>query len=278
MSAEISIRIGGDAGQGIESSGAGFCKALARAGLHVFAAQDFRSRIRGGHNFYQIRAATRPVTAQRNPPEVLLAMTPDTIEIHRDQLAPGAGVIYEESFRVDEEQLRARGPRPMPVPLLKIAADHGSRVMMNTAALGALAGAIRFPLDLITGVIRDNFARKGMDTVEVNLAVAAEAYAYARDRYGDFLYLLPAGDSRRRMVLHGNHAFALGALAGGCRFIAAYPMTPATTIIEYLASIAAEHAVVAKHAEDEISAVCMAIGAAHVGARAMTATSGGGFA
>lgn len=278
MADEISIRIGGDAGQGVESSGAGFCKALARAGLHVFAAQDFRSRIRGGHNFYQIRAATRPVMAQRNPPDLLLALTPDTIASHGDQLAPGAGVIYEESFRIDAELLRARDLRPMPVPLVAIAADHGSRVMMNTAAIGALAGATGFPLDLIAGVIHDNFARKGADTVEANLAVAAEAYAYASVRYGDFPYRMPAGDGRGRMVLHGNHALALGALAGGCRFIAAYPMTPATTIIEYLASIAAEHGVVTKHAEDEIAAVCMAIGAAHAGVRAMTATSGGGFA
>ncbi|MBX6378515.1 MAG: 2-oxoacid:acceptor oxidoreductase subunit alpha, partial [Clostridia bacterium] len=80
-----------------------------------------------------------------------------------------------------------------------------------------------------------------------------------------------------RMVLHGNHALALGALAGGCRFIAAYPMTPATSLFEYMTAHAAEVGVVTKHAEDEIAAICMAIGAAHAGARAMTATSGGGF-
>ena len=283
--ADISIRIGGDAGQGVESSGAGFCKALARSGLHVFATQDYRSRIRGGHNFYQIRAATHPVSAQRTPPDLLVALTAETIDIHLDRLPPGAGLIYDESLRV-HERIRYRldaaqrgvpDVRLMPVPLVQTAADHGSRVMANTAAIGALAGVTGFPLDGISEVIRDNFADKGVAVVEANLEVAAAAHHVATGRYGDFSSRMPRGDGRRRMLIHGNHAFALGALAGGCRFVAAYPMTPATSIVEYLASIAAEHGVVTKHAEDEIAAVCMTIGAAHVGARALTATSGGGF-
>lgn len=282
---EISIRIGGDAGQGVESSGAGFCKALARYGLHVFAATDYRSRIRGGHNFYQIRAAAHPVSAQRTPPDLLVALTPGTVDIHLDQLPTGGGLIYEESlrleerirFRMDSEQLRSKNLWLMPVPLMEMAAEHGARMMMNTAALGALAGVVGLPLEAISEVTRDNFATKGDATVEANVAVAAAAHRFAEERYGGFTVRVPLGDGRRRMLIHGNHAFALGALAGGCRFVAAYPMTPATSIFEYLASIAAEHGVVAKHAEDEISAVCMAIGAAHTGVRAMTVTSGGGF-
>ncbi len=282
---DISIRIGGDAGQGVESSGAGFCKAMARSGLHVFATQDYRSRIRGGHNFYQIRAATRPVFAQHTPPDLLVALTAETIDIHLDRLPPGAGLIYDESLRVHERiryrlDAAQRGTpdvRLMPVPLVATAAEHGSRVMANTAAIGALGGVTGFPLDGISEVIRDNFATKGAAVVEANLEVAGAAHRITSERYGDFGSRMPRGDGRRRMLIHGNHAFALGALAGGCRFVAAYPMTPATSIVEYLASIAAERGVVTKHAEDEIAAVCMTIGAAHVGARAMTATSGGGF-
>ncbi|WP_134773301.1 2-oxoacid:acceptor oxidoreductase subunit alpha [Ornithinimicrobium flavum] len=285
MDDEISVRIGGDAGQGVESIAGGFAKALARAGLHVFTAPDYRSRIRGGHNFHQIRAGVRPIFAQRTPADLLVAMTPETIDVHLAQLPPGAAVLYDEAlrledrirYRLDAEQLRARDLRLMPVPLARIAADHGSRVMMSTAALGALGGVTGVPLDMISEVTRDTFARKGADVVGANLAVAAAAHRVAEQRHGGFGSPLPHGDGRRRMLLHGNHAFALGALAGGCRFMAAYPMTPATSIVEYLASVAAEHDVVTKHAEDEIAAVCMAIGAAHVGARAMTATSGGGF-
>lgn len=277
MNDELSVRIGGDAGQGVESSGAGFCKALARSGLHVFAAQDYRSRIRGGHNFYQIRASDEPVHAKSDPPQLLLALTPQTVDAHKGQLAPGAGVLYEESFGVDAEELAASGLSPMPMPLMEIAAGHGSRVMMNTAGMAALAAVADFPLEFVASVVRDNFARKGEEVVAANLDVAAEAYGYARERYGDFPHRMPEGDGRRRMLMHGNHALALGALAGGCRFVAAYPMTPGTSIFEYLASVAAGCGVVTKHAEDEIAAVCMAIGAAHVGARAMTPTSGGGF-
>lgn len=285
MDREISIRIGGTAGQGVESSGAGFCQALARAGLHIFATQDYRSRIRGGHNFYQIRAATHPVAAQRSPPDLLVALTAETIDLHIGQLTTGAGVIYEESLRIEERlryriDVEERGPGDlslMPMPLMKIAADHGSRVMMNTAAMGAVAGVTGFPLHRLTEVIRENFSGKGEAVVEANLGVAEAAHRVAEERHGGSALRIPRGDDQRRMLIHGNHAFALGAVAGGCRFVAAYPMTPATSIIEFLAGISADHGIVTKHAEDEIAAVCMALGAAHVGARAMTATSGGGF-
>ncbi len=277
MTSDLSIRIGGDAGQGIESVGAALSRALARRGLHVFATQDFRSRIRGGHNFYQVRASPEHIQAQRDPPDLLLAFTRETVEVHTDRLAPGGGVIYDASLAVDELGLRSRDLRPMPVPMTGIAADHGSRVMTNIAGLGALAGVVGFPVAGLNAVIREEFAAKGPDVVRTNLAVMHEAWRFAAGAFPDPAWRVPPGDAKRRLLLHGNHAFALGAVAAGCRFIAAYPMTPATTILEYLAAIGAKEGIVAKHAEDEIAAVCMAIGAGFVGARAMTATSGGGL-
>lgn len=277
MTSDLSIRIGGDAGQGIESVGATLSRTLARRGLHVFATQDFRSRIRGGHNFYQIRASGAPVEAQRDPPDLLLAFTRETVDLHMDRLVTGAGVIYDASLAVDEAQLRSHGLNPMPVPLTRIASDHGSRVMTNVAGLGALAGVIGLPLASVNAVIREEFAAKGLDVVGTNLAVARDARRHAAHAFPEPSWRVPPADGRRRPLIQGNHALALGAVAAGCRFISAYPMTPATTILEYLAAIGAEEGVVAKHAEDEIAAVCMAIGASFVGARAMTATSGGGL-
>lgn len=277
MDRELSLRIGGDAGQGVESVGAGMCRALARSGLHVFAVQDYRSRIRGGHNFYQIRAATHPVYAQSDPPDLLLALTAETLDIHRWQLAYGGCVLYDAAFRLDPGELVGQSLRPLPVPLREIAASHGDRVMMNSAGLGALAAAVGFPRAFVEGALRDNFAEKGAETVEANVVVAAEAHRYVHEHYPEFGPHVPQGDGRRRMLINGNHALALGAIAGGCRFISAYPMTPATSIIEYLASVASDFGIVTKHAEDEIAAVCMAIGANYAGVRAMTATSGGGF-
>jgi 2-oxoglutarate ferredoxin oxidoreductase subunit alpha len=275
---DMSIMIGGDAGQGVESSGAGFALSFARAGLHVFAMQDYRSRIRGGHNFYQIRLSERPLLSHSNPVHILLALTPESVDLHLDNIAEGGAVIFPERFEIDDAPIRARGIRVDSLPLMRIAEEHGSRVMTNTAALGAAAGITDFPLEFMEGVIRDNFGKKGQDAVESNIAVARAAYELAQQRYGDFPFKLQARpDAPRRMLMNGNEALAMGALAGGCRFVSAYPMTPATSIVEWLAAAPREYGVVTKHAEDEIAAVCMAIGASFAGARAMTATSGGGF-
>ena len=276
---DLSLTIGGDAGQGVESSGAGFTKALARSGLHVFSITDYRSRIRGGHNFYQIRVADRPLYSHADPVHVLIALTEETIKIHLDNLAPRAAVIYDEEFRhVDADALRRHHVQPVPLPLGEVAKKHGSKVMMNTAALGAAAGLMNYNIEYLESVIKENFASKGDRVVEANLKVVREGWKLARDAAGDFPYTLPdPGGRPRRMVLHGNHAFALGAVAAGCRFVAAYPMTPGTSLFEWMVAHADELGIVTKHAEDEIAAMCMVVGAAHAGARALTTTSGGGF-
>ena len=276
---DMSIVIGGDAGQGVESSGAGFCLSFARSGLHVFGLQDYHSRIRGGHNFYQIRLSEDPRLSHSNPVHLLLALTPDTVQLHLDQLAEGAAVVLPEKFEIDPGPLEKRGVRVDALPLMRIAEEHGSRVMTNTAALGAAAGITEFPLEYMESVIRDNFAAKGEQVVDANLKVAAAAYDLARERYGaDFPYKLsPVKGAPKRMLMNGNEALAMGALAGGCRFMSAYPMTPATSIFEWLSALPHEYGVVTKHAEDEIAAADMAIGASFAGARAMTGTSGGGF-
>ena len=275
---DMSILIGGDAGQGVESSGAGLCQAFARGGLHVFAMQDYRSRIRGGHNFYQIRLSERPTYSHSSPVHLVLALTAETVPLHMDNIAEGGAVIYPERVKVDEEALKGRGVRCFPMPLIAIAEEHGNRIMTNTAALAAAAGVCGWPLNYLESVTRDNFRVKGPEVVESNLAVARAAYEQAQERYaGALLYKLKPLEAPSRMLINGNQAVSLGALAAGCRFMSAYPMTPATSIIEWLSALPRDLGVVTKHAEDEIAAVCMAIGASYAGARAMTATSGGGF-
>ena len=275
---DMSILIGGDAGQGIESSGAGLCQAFARGGLQVFAMQDYRSRIRGGHNFYQIRLSERAMYSHSNPVHLVLALTAEAVPLHIDNIAPGGAVIFPEGLELDEETCKERGVQCFAMPLASIAEEHGSRIMTNTAALGAAAGVCEWPLSYMEDIIHQNFQAKGPGVVESNLAVAQAAYDLARQRYATaFRYKLQPLDAPPRMLINGNEAISLGALAGGCRFISAYPMTPATSIIEWMAALPPELGVVTKHAEDEIAAVCMAIGASYAGARAMTATSGGGF-
>jgi 2-oxoglutarate ferredoxin oxidoreductase subunit alpha len=276
---DITFKIAGAAGQGVESSGAGFAEALANGGLYVFGLQDYMSRIRGGLNFFQIRVHEKPLYSHEDAVHLFLPLNKEALETYQADVVKGGGIIYDDSFKVDRRAIANRGQKAMPVPLVEIAKEHGERVMANTAALGAAAGVVEYAYECLAGVIRKNFRRKGGEVVAANLRVARAAYLYAQERYaGDFEWKLEqVADAPRRMVMAGNQALALGALAGGCRFISAYPMTPATSIIEWLAKREREFGVVTKHAEDEIAAICMAIGANFVGARAMTATSGGGF-
>jgi len=276
---DMTFQIAGAAGQGVESSGAGFAEALAKGGLHLFGLQDYMSRIRGGLNFFQIRVHERPLYAHQEAVHLLLPLNEEALEGCRAQVVKGGGIIYDENLKVDRRILAGQGYTPMPVPLVEIAREHGERVMANTAALGAAAGVVEYSYERLADVIRQNFRRKGGEVVAANLRVARAAYLYARERYAaDFEWkLAEVPGAPRRMVLSGNQAFALGAVAGGCRFIAAYPMTPATSIIEWMARHEQQLGLVTKHAEDEIAAICMAIGANFAGVRAMAATSGGGF-
>jgi 2-oxoglutarate/2-oxoacid ferredoxin oxidoreductase subunit alpha len=276
---DMTFKIAGAAGQGVESSGAGFSQALARGGLHIFALQDYMSRIRGGLNFFQVRVHRNPLYCHEEAVHVLLPLNEEALETYRDEVVKGGAIIYDQELKVDRRSVAARGRKAMPVPLIDIAKEHGERVMANTAALGAAAGVVGYSYERLADVIRQNFKSKGGEVVAANLRVARAAYLYAEEQYAaEFEWKLePIDGAPQRLVMAGNQALALGALAGGCRFISAYPMTPATSIIEWLAKHEKEYGVVTKHAEDEIAAICMAIGANFVGARAMTATSGGGF-
>ena len=276
----MTFKIAGAAGQGVESSGAGFAQALARGGLQLFAVQDYMSRIRGGLNSFQVRVHEQPLYCHQDAVHILLPLNKEALEAYQGDVVTGGGIIYDASLKVDRQAVASQGRKAMPVPLLEIAKEHGERVMANTAALGAAAGVVGFAYERLADVIRKNFKRKGDEVVAANLRVARGAYLYALERYaaGFAWKLQQVADAPQRLVMAGNQAFALGALAGGCRFMSAYPMTPATSIIEWMAKHEHDFGVVTKHAEDEIAAINMAIGANFVGARAMTATSGGGFA
>jgi len=277
---QMTIRIGGAAGDGVESSGAGFCKALARSGLHVFGLPDYYSRIRGGHNFFSIRVSDQPLYSHAEPVHLLLALTEETIPRHRDKVVKGGAIVYDAGLKVSLEQWSGNDVLFLPVPLSDIAKEKAGTVLArNTVALGVAAGMTGFDLEQMESVIRDNFARKGQAVVDGNLAAIEAGYQEGRKHAADFPFKLKRiPDAPPRMVVNGTQAFSLGALAGGCRFVAGYPMTPGSPVLHWMAAHAARYGVVTKHTEDEIAAINMAIGAAHVGARALVPTSGGGFA
>ena len=275
---DLTIRIGGEAGMGLESSGVGFSKALTRGGLHAFGLPDYYSRIRGGHNFFSIRIAREPLYSHSEPVHLLLALDLETVQRHVEAIVEGGAVIYDEQEELPEE-LRRPGVSFFPVPLTSLAKEKGGReVMRNTLGLGVVAGLIGFDVSYIGSVIRDNFARKGQAVVDANLRVAEAGVEASRPFQADYPFHMEAvPDAPTRLILNGNEAFSMGALAGGCRFVAAYPMTPGSPVLHWFAAHAEEYGAVTKHAEDEIAAINMAIGAAYVGARAMAPTSGGGF-
>ncbi|MBS3736976.1 2-oxoacid:acceptor oxidoreductase subunit alpha [Candidatus Bipolaricaulota bacterium] len=276
---DMTVLIGGDAGQGIQSTGNGFIQSLTRAGLFPFGRQDYRSRIRGGHNFFEIRVSDEQIYTHSDGVDLLVALTEDSVEKHLEEIFPGGGVLYDEDFDLGSGVFDDRDVRPFPVPFTSIATDEGgAKVMANTAAVGAVAGLTGFDTSFINEIIKENFAVKGDSIVENNVQVAEAGREYVESKGYEFDYeLTPIPGEKDRMVIDGNQAFALGAVTGGCNFISAYPMTPSTSILEWLTKHSAELDIVIKQPESELAAINMAIGAGHAGARSLVTTSGGGF-
>jgi 2-oxoglutarate ferredoxin oxidoreductase subunit alpha len=275
----MTFRIGGAAGDGVESSGVGFCQALGRGGLHIFGLPDYYSRIRGGHNFFSIRVSDQPLYSHQEPVHLLLALTEETIPRHRDEIVEGGAIIYDSNV-VQRTGENSTDLLSLALPLSDMAKEKaGTELARNTMGLGVAAGLTGFDLEPMESVIRQNFARKGQKVVDGNLAAVEAGYQEGRRYAADFPFKLERNpDAPPRMVLNGTDAFSLGALAGGCRFVAGYPMTPGSLALHWMAAHSAKYGVAIKHTEDEIAAINMAIGAAHMGARALVPTSGGGFA
>ncbi len=276
---DLSVLIGGDAGQGIQSTGKGFIQSLARAGLFPFGRQDYRSRIRGGHNFFEIRISDQQVYTHTDGVDLLVALTEETVEKHIDEVGSDGGVLYDKDFDLDPNLFEENQVNPFPLPFTTIATDEGgAKVMANTAATGAIAGLTGFEISYLNEIIEENFAVKGDSVVENNVRVARAGKEYVESKGYDFDYELSSLPERPdRMVIDGNQAFALGAVTGGCNFIAAYPMTPSTSILEWITKRSSELDIVTKQPESELAAISMAIGAGHAGARSLVTTSGGGF-
>jgi 2-oxoglutarate ferredoxin oxidoreductase subunit alpha len=251
---------------------------MTRGGLHVFGTPSYYSRIRGGHNFFTIRVSDEPVYAIKDKINLLLAFDETTVLEHVDDLVTEGVIIADEGIEIPDGLVETRAVHLVQGPLADIAEEHGSSVMTNTAILALAAGIVGFDLKYILEVIADNFSVKGQDIVEANEQVAKDAYTLAEEDFADICtWRVEAREAQERLSIDANHAFAMGCLMAGCKFVAGYPMTPASSVLEYMAQHADPWGMVVKHAEDELAAVNMCVGAAHAGVRAMTCTSGGGF-
>jgi 2-oxoglutarate ferredoxin oxidoreductase subunit alpha len=269
MPAEINIMVGGEAGQGVQSVGFLLAKAMARWGYHVFADQDYESRVRGGHNFFRIRASHSAVEAIKESLDILIALNKESIDLHRHEVKEGGVIIYD-----GEKIPGLEGKNLLNVPAERLAKEAaGDTLMTNTVALGAALGLVGYDFKLLNTLLIGFF---GGETANKNFKAARAGYQHAMSFPAVQKKLTRAGNAKR-LLLNGNEAMATGAIAAGCKFMAAYPMTPITSVMEYLAAKSEEFGLVVVPAEDEISAINMVVGAAYTGVRAMTATSGGGF-
>ncbi|NLT22037.1 MAG: 2-oxoacid:acceptor oxidoreductase subunit alpha [Syntrophorhabdus sp.] len=271
---DYTLKIGGEAGQGIQTVGDALAKALSRLGYHVFTNQDYESRIRGGHNFYQIRVSDRPIRAPRRSIDVLVAFDGASVTLHQRELME-QGIIVYDPFQLKEN---FSGPQFLDIPFVKLATDSGAKaIVANTVATGAILGMLGFPIDPLFDIITGLLKRKDDETREQNRRAAMAGYKYAARNCGRCAFTLDSPGAPK-MLIGGNDAIGFGALAADCRFYSAYPMTPSTGIMLFLSSKAKEYGIIVEQAEDEIAAINMALGASFAGVRSMTGTSGGGFA
>ena len=276
MSVDVTIRIAGQAGQGIQSISAIIGKIFTRHGFYVFINQDAESRIRGGHNFDQVRVADAPVYALNNTLDYLVCLDGMAVRADLPRLAPEGVMIYDAA----KSDFESDSPNHFSIPLEQIALENGkSRIMVNSVATGAVFALLGFPLQPLRERLEEQFAAKGGEIVDRNKNSAAAGYRYVRENLKKVAgHTIPCGKfAKKKMLINGSQAMALGAICAGLKFYSGYPMSPSTGVMEFIASRAKDYHIVFEQAEDEIAAANMVIGASFAGARSMTATSGGGF-
>ena len=279
MADDLNWAIGGEAGDGIDSTGKIFAQALSRAGRHVFTSKDFASRIRGGYTAYKVRTSVDRVQSVVDRLDVLVALTQRTVDENLDELHDGSVVIYDGERTSMEDFEPPEGVTALSVPLKRLAEEAGGAIMRNVVALGAVTAVTDFPVENLGESLEKQFGDKGERIVEGNKEAARLGREYVEAEYlddHDFGYSMET-TGNDYVLLNGDQAIGMGAIAAGCRFYAGYPITPATDVMEYLKGRIERWGGHVVQAEDELSAVNMALGAARAGARSMTATSGPGI-
>lgn len=278
---EIHWRVGGEAGAGIKVTGAIFAMACSRSGMFLTEYTEYPSLIRGGHNMVHIRAGTQKIYAHEDIVDILVALNRETIDLHRSKVRETGSVVFDpDQVTVHSEELPFPTIQLVPVPLMKLAKECGTPVMKNMVATGASYALLGCDIAPLTDAIQDTFKRKGAEVVQQNIDAATKGFEFVKKnaRVPEQCVLDLAHHFDPQLVVTGNEAIATGAIAGGCKFYAAYPMTPSTSILHFFAAHDEKFGIVVKHAEDEISVINMALGASYAGVRVMIATSGGGFA
>ena len=275
MKQTFTIGIGGAAGQGVATPGDVFAKIFSRRGLHLNAYNAYQSIIRGGHTFLTIRAGPQKVTNMGDRLDLLIPLNQDAMNRHLRLLSDGAACIYNADTIT--AGTAADGVQLCPLPVSKLADIARNKVAQNTLAVGAGLSMMGIGFQALNEVLAEQFQKKGDAVVAENVGIARAGYQYGASNFKPFAWALPMTENRYA-VLSGNVAMAMGGAAAGVKFYCAYPMSPSTGVLHWMAAHARKAGIMVRQVEDEIGVVNMAIGAAHAGVRSMCATSGGGFA
>ena len=265
------VLIGGEAGQGIFYAGDIFCKAILEGGLEFFSRVEFPSLIRGGHNSINIRVSDKEVRSSLKNYDLIVALDENTVNQHKSLLKSSGRIICNEGIKVE-------GVEVYHVPFEKILKKfEATSILKNAIALGATCAVLSYDFKFLEQAIRKDLDSKKVDKklIVKNIEVSKFAYDYIQKNYGDdFEIKLEGGRSKNKRMINGNRSLVEGALKAECKFMGAYPMSPATSIMEEFDKT---EGVVMKQAFDEIGAIGFALGASFAGVRSMTATSGGGL-
>lgn len=266
---DIKIVIGGEAGQGIQTISNIMSKFFLRSGYYVFTEQSYQSRIRGGHNFTQVRVSSEPVSSPDDGIDILVALNRETVDIHSSET--GGIIIYDNELIKD-----LSGDKLFGVPLQKIAIEKTqNKLAVNSVACGVLAGLLDGDISILERLMREQF--KDPDIGEKNVLAVRSGYEIGKSNRTLPFKITPLSQ-KGRLLIDGGSAVGFGAIVAGCRFLSAYPMTPGTAVMNFLAGHSKRFNIVVEQAEDEIAAINMVLGASFAGVRSMVTTSGGGFA
>jgi 2-oxoglutarate ferredoxin oxidoreductase subunit alpha len=277
---DLIIRIGGEGGEGIISSGDMIAQAAARSGLEVLTFKTFPAEIRGGYAMYQIRFSHEKILSEGSGFNVLCCFNQEALDANRKSIKKGDVLIYDFPGGDIAEEQKIDGVTCYPVPMGKIAKEElNTYRSKNMVALGAISELFSIAPAPLRELIEEKFGKKGKEVVEVNFKALDAGAKHVREhmKKTDPYKMDPGKPQDDVIILSGNEAIALGALLAGVRFFSAYPITPATEIAIFLSRMLPRFNANLVQAEDEMASLANVIGASYGGVKSMTATSGPGL-
>jgi 2-oxoglutarate ferredoxin oxidoreductase subunit alpha len=280
MDYRFNWKIGGRAGEGISAAGFLLGKVSKRHGLNVFEYGEYPSLIRGGHTTSQVHASSVQVFCQTKIMDLMVALNEDALKLHLDEFGPHTKILLDPDVTKfsEEKYPQIQNTQLINAPLLKISREAtGKSLAADVVALAISCVYLGLNEEVFNGVLKEFFTRKGQEVIDENLKASSAGFAWGKANLTDIKPTLEVIKTEQ-LYLSGTEALGLAAISAGCQYYAAYPMTPTSNLMHFMASMQEKYPIIVKHAEDEISAINHVVGAAFTGVRSMTASAGGGFA